>query len=70
MAEFADERGTTGSGFLREVARRDPGRPDPAELDAAITRGRSALAEAGAFESAELIRRERRGRDAGDRRRH
>jgi len=65
----ADERGTTRSGFLQEAARRELGWPDPARVDAALNRGRAALAGAGSFESAELIRSEREARDARDRRR-
>lgn len=65
----ADERGTTRSGFLQEAARRELGWPDPAHVDAALNRGRAALAGAGSFESAELIRSEREARDARDRRR-
>ena len=65
----ADERGTTRSGFLQEAARRELGWPDPAAIDAALARGRAALAGVGSFEAAELIRTEREGRDANDRRR-
>lgn len=65
----ADERGTTRSGFLQEAARRELGWPDPARVDAALNRARAALAGAGSFESAELIRSEREARDARDRRR-
>jgi hypothetical protein len=65
----ADERGTTRSGFLQEAARRELGWPDPLRIDAALDRGRAALAGAGSFEAAELIRTEREARDARDRRR-
>jgi hypothetical protein len=65
----ADERGTTRSGFLQEAARRELGWPDPVRVDAALNRGRAALAGAGSFESAELIRSEREARDARDRHR-
>jgi hypothetical protein len=65
----ADERGTTRSGFLQEAARRELGWPDPERVDAALNRGRAALAGAGSFEAAELIRSERETRDARDRRR-
>ncbi len=65
----ADERGTTRSGFLQEAAQRELGWPDPLRIDAALDRGRAALAGAGSFEAAELIRAEREERDAGDRRR-
>jgi hypothetical protein len=61
--------GTTRSRFLQEAARRQLGWPNPAAIEAALERGRAALADAGSFESAELIRSEREGRDARDRRR-
>jgi Arc/MetJ-type ribon-helix-helix transcriptional regulator len=63
----AGERGTSRSGFLQEAARRELGWPDPARVDAALERGRTALAGAGSFEAAELIRDEREDRDARDR---
>ena len=65
----AGARGSTRSAFLQEAARRELGWPDPAKIDAALQRGRQALAEAGAFESAEVIRTQRDDRDARDRRR-
>ena len=65
----AADRHTSRSAFLQEAARRELGWPDPVAVQAAIDRGRAALADAGSFESAELIRRERDARDAGDRRR-
>lgn len=65
----AGERGTTRSAFLQEAARRELGWPDPTRIDAALERGRAALAEAGSFEAVELIRTEREARDARDRRR-
>jgi len=63
------ERGTSRSAFLQAVVRRELGWPDPAAFDAALDRGRRALAAAGAFESAELIREERDARDERDRHR-
>lgn len=65
----ASERSTSRSAFLQDAARRELGWPDPVAIDAALERGRAALAGAGRFESAELIRSERDGRDARDRRR-
>lgn len=65
----AGARGTTRSAFLQEAARRELGWPDPAKIDAALARGRDALADAEGFESAELIRDQRDARDARDRRR-
>lgn len=65
----AGDRGRTRSGFLQEVVRRELGWPDPVEFDAAVARGRRALAEAGPFEAAEVIRKERDARDRRDRRR-
>ncbi len=64
-----DEQGTSRSAFLQEAARRELGWPDPAAIDAALERGRAALAGASGFEAAELIRAEREERDARDRRR-
>lgn len=61
--------GGTRSDFLQEAARQRLGWPDPAAVDAALERGRTALAKAGSFESADLIRAERKARDARDRRR-
>jgi predicted transcriptional regulator len=65
----AAERRTSRSALLQEAARRELGWPDPAALDAALERGRQALAGSGAFESAKLIRTERDARDRRDRRR-
>lgn len=65
----ASQRGTSRSTFLQEAARRELGWPDPVAFDAALERGRAALAAAGSFESADLIRSERDARDARDRRR-
>lgn len=65
----AQTLGRSRSRFLQEAARRQLGWPASDALDAALERGREALATAGRFESADLIRRERRARDADDRRR-
>ncbi len=65
----AERRGATRSGLLQEAARRELGWPDPAAFDAALERGRRALAGVGAFESADVIRKERDARDSRDRRR-
>ena len=65
----ARARGSNRSAFLRDAAQRELGWPDPGALAAALQRGRAALAAAGAFESAQLIGRDRRARDAADRRR-
>jgi hypothetical protein len=65
----AAERGTSRSAFLQDIVRRALGWPDPVAFDAAVERGRDAVRGAGAFESADLIRAERDGRDAHDRRR-
>jgi Arc/MetJ-type ribon-helix-helix transcriptional regulator len=61
--------GSTRSDFLQEAARRQLGWPDPSTIDAALERGRAAMAEAGSFEAADLIRADREARDARDRRR-
>ena len=65
----AGERETSRSAFLQEAARRELGWPDAGAIDSALERGRDALAGAGSFEAADLIRTERDTRDAGDRRR-
>jgi HicB-like antitoxin of HicAB toxin-antitoxin system len=65
----AQSSGATRSDFLQEAARRRLGWPDPAAIEAALERGRAALAGAGGFESAELVRADRDTRDARDRRR-
>jgi len=65
----AQAHGSSRSRFLQEAARRQLGWPTAERLDAALERGRDALADAGAFESAELIRTQRLAHDADDRRR-
>lgn len=65
----AQARGTNRSRFLQEAARRQLEWPSADALGAALQRGREALAGVGSFESATLIREQRRARDAGDRRR-
>jgi len=65
----AAERHTSRSAFLQDAARRELGWPDPVAIAAALERARAALASAGPFESADLIRAERDSRDARDRRR-
>ncbi len=65
----AERRRSSRSAFLRQAARRELGWPDPLALDAALARGRAALAGTEAFESADVIRSERDSRDARDRRR-
>ncbi|MGD8486967.1 MAG: ribbon-helix-helix protein, CopG family [Chloroflexota bacterium] len=62
-------RGGNRSGFLQEAARRQLVWPTAESLDAALERGRNALAGVGRFESTDLIREQRQLRDAGDRRR-
>jgi Arc/MetJ-type ribon-helix-helix transcriptional regulator len=61
--------GQTRSDFLQEAVRRRLGWPDPLAVDAALLRGRAALADLGSFESAEAIRVQREERDAHDQRR-
>ena len=65
----AARRSTSRSGLLQAAVRRELGWPDAEEIDAAIDRGRAALASTGPFESRELIRADRDDRDARDRRR-
>lgn len=61
----AERRHSSRSALLQEAARRELGWPEPATVDAAVARARSALADAGPFESAELVRAERDARHAG-----
>jgi len=61
----AKARRLTRSRFLEEAARRELGAPDPAAVEAAVVRARQAIAGAGGFESADVIRRDRDARDAG-----
>jgi hypothetical protein len=65
----AADRHTTRSGLLQEAARRELGWPDPAAMDAALKRGRAALAGLGTFNAAEFIRADRDARGKRDRRR-
>lgn len=65
----AAERGTSRSAFLQEAARHELGWPDAAAIEAALESARAALAGAGSFEAAEVIRAEREKRDVRDRRR-
>jgi hypothetical protein len=64
-----EQLGQTRSEFLQEAARRRLGWPDPLAVDAALLRGRAALSGLAPFESAEVIRSQREGRDARDQRR-
>ncbi len=61
--------GSTRSRFLQDAARRELGWPTTDALEAALKRGRDALAGVGRFESAEEIHEQRLARDARDRRR-
>ncbi|MBW8059055.1 MAG: ribbon-helix-helix protein, CopG family [Solirubrobacterales bacterium] len=65
----AQRRHHSRSAFLQEAARQQLGWTEPEAIDAAVKRARAALAGAGAFESADLIRADREGRDVRDRRR-
>jgi hypothetical protein len=65
----AQARGTNRSRFLQAAAQHELGWTSAAVIDAALARGREALRSAGAFESADLVRRDRQARDALDRRR-
>jgi predicted transcriptional regulator len=55
---------TTRSRFIEEAAQHELGWPAADSMDAAVNRAREALASAGPFESAGLIRRDRDSRDA------
>jgi predicted transcriptional regulator len=61
----AERRHSSRSALLQEAARHELGWPDPAAIDAAVSRARKALAGAGSFESAALVRAERDARHAG-----
>ncbi len=52
----AERRGTSRSALLRAAAWREIGGSDPRRLDAALARGRAALAEAPPFESGNAVR--------------
>jgi predicted transcriptional regulator len=60
----AKARRLTRSRFMEEAARRELGWPAADSIDSALERARNALAGAGSFESADLIRRDRDSRDA------
>jgi predicted transcriptional regulator len=60
----AKARRTTRSRFMEEAAQHELGWPAADSMDAAVNRAREALASAGPFESAGLIRRNRDSRDA------
>jgi predicted transcriptional regulator len=59
----ARARRLTRSAFLEEAARRELGWSGADAVDAALARGREALADAGAFEAAEVFRSDRDVRD-------
>jgi hypothetical protein len=65
----AARRRTNRSAFLQEAARHELGWPSRDGIDAALERARTALAGAGRFDSADVIRDDRDTRDARDRRR-
>ncbi len=64
----ATRRNDTRSGFLQKAARRELGWPDPAVVESALERGRTALAKLD-LDSAAAIRRSRDELDERDRRR-
>lgn len=57
----AKRRSMSRSALLAAAARRALARRDPADVVAAVERSRARFARAAAFESAELIRRDRDG---------
>jgi predicted transcriptional regulator len=63
----AKARKTTRSRFIEEAAQHELGWPAADSMDAAVSRAREALASAGPFESAGLIRHDREARDAARR---
>ena len=60
--EEATRRHTSRSGFLAEAARTEIRRRAPATIEAAVRRSQERFRRAPAFDSAELIRRERDSR--------
>lgn len=64
-----ERRDTTRSGFLRNAARKELGRASPEEIDAAFERAQATFADAGPFESADVIREQRDAMSERDRRR-
>jgi metal-responsive CopG/Arc/MetJ family transcriptional regulator len=61
----AKTRRLTRSRFIEDAARRELALSEPSELAAAVERARRALAGAGKFESADVVRRDRERHDAG-----
>lgn len=59
LDEEASRRSTSRSALLAEAARRELARRDPDEIDAAIARSTRRFERSGAFESADLVRRDR-----------
>ena len=55
----AKRRATSRSALLAAAARRELARPDPQVLKAALQRSEQRFREAGEFESADLLRRDR-----------
>lgn len=55
----AVRRGSSRSALLALAARRELQQLDPAEVDAALLRARTAMRAVGAFEAADLVRAER-----------
>ena len=64
----AHDEGSTRSDFLAEAARHALGWPTQTRMDELLARARDALADAGTFDSAELIAADRADHDAADRR--
>ena len=62
-------RSVSRSGLLREAALRELGRPDSAQIEAALDAGRAALEGLGSFDSTDVVRADRDARDSRDRRR-
>ena len=55
----AQQRSTSRSALLAEAARRELERRDPDEIAAAIERSTRRFTDSGAFESADMVRRDR-----------
>jgi metal-responsive CopG/Arc/MetJ family transcriptional regulator len=65
----AEARGMNRSAFLRKAALHEIGWRDPEELEAALAAGQAILAGLGPADAGEEVARDRRERDARDRRR-
>jgi Arc/MetJ-type ribon-helix-helix transcriptional regulator len=66
--QAAHDEGATRSEFLAEAARLALAWPTASRFDELLIQARTALRDAGAFDSAQLLASDRAARDAADRR--